>query len=60
MQLHKIDTLELAAYSGLPEDYVQKVLDEDVGVMEHDLLRFWKAINKILKDRNVPDSNLET
>jgi predicted transcriptional regulator len=54
---NKIETMEIAAYCGMPESYIEKVLDNEVEPADADVKRIKKAIDKILRDRQTPDDN---
>jgi predicted transcriptional regulator len=49
---HKIDRLEIAAYSGLPEDYIEKIETGEVIALESDLERIKKTIEKIIRNQS--------
>ena len=51
----KISILDLAARTGLPEDYIEKIEEEKVVALPSDLARLEKAIAQVEKEKSDPD-----
>ena len=49
----KISLLELAARTGLPENYLSQIEEEKIKPLESDLKRIQKALSPEKKDQNI-------
>ena len=51
----KVSLLDIAARTGLPRDYIEKIEEGTVVALDSDLGRIRKAILQVEKDRQDPD-----
>lgn len=50
-----VSRLDVAARSGLPEDYIEKIEEKTIVALEGDVKRLERALAMVIKERSEPD-----